>query len=194
VNIRKFVTGAVVAAALAATAACGGDESNVPPVPTAAATSATAETTGTATGADSEMTNPNKVPSVSALNDMLQSALDPKVKPADKVQLVEGSEVDPDLFKELVKAKKDNPDVTYEIKRPILKDGPKRAKVKVEVKLPDNPPTKIDASIVFDDGRWKLSKQTVCPLLAQAEVESPLCADSSSSKAKKPSTSKKVAD
>ena len=76
-NIRKFVTGAVVAAALAATAACGGDESNVPPVPTAAATSATAETTGTATGADSEMTNPNKVPSVSALNDMLQSALDP---------------------------------------------------------------------------------------------------------------------
>lgn len=187
-NIRKLVTGVVVAGALAATAACGGnDDSNLPPVPTATAS----ETTGaasTATGGEAEMTNPDKIPSVDALNEMLQKALDPDIKPADKVELVEGSEVDPDLFKELVKAKKDNPDVTYEIKRPILKDGPKRAKVKVEVKLPDNPPTKIDASIVFDNGRWKLSKQTVCPLLEQADVSSPLCTDSSSSKAKKPTT------
>ncbi|ALG85133.1 hypothetical protein [Gordonia phthalatica] len=190
-NIRKLASGIVIAGVLATTAACGGgDDSNLPPVPTAAA-SETATTTA-ATGSESEMTNPNKVPSVEALNEMLQKALDPSIKPADKVELVEGSEVDPALFKELVKAKKDNPDVTYKIKKPILKDGPKRAKVKVEIKLPDNPPTKIDASIVFDNGRWKLSKQTVCPLLSQTDVKSPLCADSSSSKAKKPSTSKKA--
>lgn len=192
-NIRKFVTCAVVAAALATTAACGGDDSNLPPVPTATATaSETGAQTTAATGSEAEMTNPNKVPGVAALNEMLQKALDPAIKPADKVDLVEGSEVDPNLFKELVKAKKDNPDVTYEIKKPILKDGPKRAKVKVEVKLPDNPPTKIDASIVFDNGRWKLSKQTVCPLLGQTDVKSPLCTDSSSSTAKKPTTSKKA--
>ena len=190
-NIRKLASGVMIAGVLAATAACGGDDGgNLPPVPTAPASDSAAATSG-ATGADAEMTNPDKVPSVGALNDMLQKALDPAVKPADKVELVEGSEVDPALFKELVKAKKDNPDVTYKIKKPILKDGPKRAKVKVEVKLPDNPPTKIDASIVFDKGRWKLSKQTVCPLLSQADVKSPLCADSSSSKAKKPSASKK---
>lgn len=190
-NIRKLAGGFVIAGVLATTAACGGsNDSAVPPVPTAPST--TTSTTAAATGADAEMTNPNKVPSVAALNDMLQKALDPSIKPADKVELVEGSEVDPALFNELVKAKKDNPHVTYQIKKPILKDGPKRAKVKVEIKLPDNPPTKIDASIVFDNGRWKLSKQTVCPLLGQTDVKSPLCADSSSSKAKKPSTSKKA--
>ncbi|MBM7367129.1 hypothetical protein [Gordonia hydrophobica] len=189
-NIRKLVTGVVVAGALAATAACGGnDDSNVPAVPTATAS----ETSAAATTGDAAMTNANQVPSVDALNEMLQQALDPDIKPADKVDLVEGSEVDPDLFKQLVKAKKDNPDVTYAIKKPILKNGPNRAKVKVEVKLPDNPPTKIDASIVYDNGRWKLSKQTVCPLLSQAEVSSPLCADSSSSTTKKATSSTKKA-
>lgn len=180
-NIRKFVTGAVLAGALAATAACGGNSnSDLPPVPTASAT-ATSATTSAATGTEAEMTNKNQVPGVEALNGMLQTALDPKIKPADKVDLVEGSQVDPNLFNELVKAKKDNPDVTYEIKKPILKDGPNRAKVKVEVTLPNNPPTKIDASIVFDNGRWKLSKQTVCPLLQQADVKSPLCVDTGAS-------------
>ncbi|MGB3303213.1 hypothetical protein [Gordonia sp. (in: high G+C Gram-positive bacteria)] len=188
-KIRKFVTGAVIAGAVAATAACGGNDAVTPPVPTATSSSAAATTA--ATGTEAELTNPKKVPSVAALNDMLQEALDPSIKPADKVQLVEGAEVDPDLFKELVKAKKDNPDVTYQIKRPVQKAGPNRAKVKVEIKLPNNPPTKIDASIVFDDGRWKLSKQTVCPLLSQADVKSPLCAETgSSTKKKAPSTSK----
>lgn len=188
-KIRKFVTGAVIAGAVALTAACGGSDSSAPPVP-ASSTSSAAATTSAATGTDAEMTNAKKVPSVAALNDMLQQALDPSIKPADKVQLVEGSEVDPNLFKQLVKAKQDNPGVTYEIKRPVLKAGPNRAKVKVAITLPGNPPTKIDASIVYDNGRWKLSKQTVCPLLSAAEVKSPLCTDGSSTSKKAPSTSK----
>ncbi|AUH68781.1 MULTISPECIES: hypothetical protein [Gordonia] len=191
-NIRRIVTGAVLAGAIAATAACGGnDNSDAPPVPSAT-TSSAAATSSAATGTEAEMTNPNKVPGVAALNDMLQKALDPNIKPAAKTDLVEGSEVDPNLFTQLVKAKKENPDVTYEIKKPILKAGPNRAKVKVEVKLPNNPPTKIDASIVFDNGRWKLSKETVCPLLSQTDVQSPLCV-SPSSKAKSATSSKKAA-
>lgn len=188
-KIRNFVTGAVVAAAVAATAACGSDDggSDLPPVPTAESSSSASD--GGSSG--DPMTDSSKVPSVKALNEMLQTALDPDVKPAEKTELVEGSEVDPKLFDQLVKASEDNPDVTYKIKPPVTKNGPNKAKVKVEVKLPDNPPQPIDAAIVFDKGRWKLSKSTVCPLLSANDVKTPLCADgdddSSSTTSKKKS-------
>ena len=84
-----------------------------------------------------------------------------------KVDLVEGAEADPDLFNQLVKVAKENPDVTYVIQKPIRSNGPKRATFKVMVTIPGNQPAPIAASIVFDDGRWKLSTETVCPLLAQ---------------------------
>lgn len=189
-KIRNFVTGAVVAAAVAATAACGSDDSgsDLPPVPTAEASTSAAEG-GTSSSSD-PMTDSSSVPNVKELNGLLEKALDPKVKPAQKTELVEGSEVDPKLFDELVKAAKDNPDVTYKIKPPVTKNGPNKAKVKVEVKLPDNPPQKIDAAIVFDQGRWKLSKSTVCPLLSANDVKTPLCADDSSSSTAKSSKKK----
>lgn len=190
-KIRKFMVVGAVAAMVSVTAACGSDDNNLPPVPTASATSADA--TADADGAESsslqaQLSDEKKRPSVEALNEMLSIALDPDVPSDDKTELVEGSEVDPDLFNQLVKVAEDNPDVTYEIKKPVVGAGPKRASVKVEVKLPDNPPTKIDAAIVYEDGRWKLSKSTVCPLLAAGEVKTPLCDDGASAGA---STSKK---
>ncbi|GAA4679110.1 hypothetical protein [Gordonia humi] len=190
-KIRNFVTGAVVAAAVAATAACGSDDgsNDLPPVPTADSSTTSAAADSSAAADADPLTDAKKVPNVAALNEMLDTALDPKVKAADKTDLVEGSEVDPALFNQLVKAVKDNPDVTYKIKPPVTKNGPNKAKVKVEVKLPDNPPTKIDAAIVFDNGRWKLSKSTVCPLLQANDVKSKLCADSSATE----TTSKKKA-
>ncbi|WP_132991541.1 hypothetical protein [Gordonia zhaorongruii] len=188
-KIRKFMTGAVVAAAVAATAACGSDDSaDLPPVPTAASSEA-ASSNGSGSPED-ELTNAKDVPSVDALNNMLETALDPKVKASEKTELVEDSSVDPKLFDKLVKAVEDNPEVTYKIKRPVTSNGPKKANVKVEVKLPDNPATKIDASIVYDNGRWKLSKNTVCPLLTSNDVKTPLCpSDSDSSKSSKKKSS-----
>ncbi len=183
-KIRNFVAVAVVAAAVATTAACGSDDSGVPPVPTATSSSA-AQTSTPATGSDAEMTNANKVPSVAALNDMLTKALDPKVKSADKVDLIEDAQKDPTIFDKLVKAKKENPKVTYRIKAPVTKNGPKKAKVKVLVKIPGNPANPIDASIVYDNGRWKLSKATVCSLLTMSDTKSPLCPTTSASTSKK---------
>ena len=184
-KIRNIVTGAVVAAVVATTAACGSDDSaSAPPVPQVQSSAAGASSTDSSAGGD-EMTNAKKVPSVGALDDMLQKALDPKIKPADKTELVEGSEVDPALFTKLVKAAQDNPDVTYKIKRPVLPNGPKKASVKVEIKLPDNPATKFDAAIVYDKGHWKLSKSTVCPLLTSQNVKTPLCPSDSKSTTKK---------
>lgn len=179
-KFRKYLMVGIVAAAVSATAACGSDSSNDLPVVTSKATT-TAAASASAGSIEDQLTDPNTRPSVEALNDMLQQALDPDIPAKQKTQLVEGSEVDPSLFTQLVKAKEENPDVTYKIKKPVVGNGPKRASVKVEVKIPDNPPTKLDASIVFDNGRWKLSKETVCPLLTAYEVESPLCADPSAS-------------
>lgn len=191
VKFRKFLMVGAVAAAVAATGACSGDDSNaLPPVPTA--TAATSATTSAAAddSYEAQITNGKQRPDVTVLNEMLQKALDPKIPAKDKTELVEGSQVDPDLFNQLVKAAKDNPDITYEIKKPVISAGPNRASVKVEVRIPDNPPTKIDASIVYEDGRWKLSKQTVCPLLTANDVETALCADESAGAA---SSSKKSA-
>lgn len=186
-KFRKFVMVGVTAAAVAATAACGGgdDDSGLPEVTTSSSASTAADD-----GLDAQLTNASKRPSVEVLNEMLQKALNPKIPAADKTSLVEGSEVDPDLFDQLVTVAEDNPDVTYEIKRPVISDGPRKAKVKVEVKLPDNPPTKVDAAIVYDNGRWKLAKSTVCPLLSSGDVKSPLCADETTGSSKK-TTSKK---
>ncbi|MAU81135.1 hypothetical protein VX037_11190 [Gordonia sp. Z-3] len=168
----KIVTAALIAGAVASVAACGSDDSDVPEVPTVS--SATAAASGEGGGVN----DPDTQPSVAVLNQMLEEALDPNVPNSEKTELVEGSAADPAIFDELVKAKQDNPDVTYEIFPPVIPAGPNKATVKVQVKLPDNPPTKLDASIVYVDGRWKLSRDTVCPLISANNVQTPMCTDS----------------
>ena len=190
---RKFLVIGSVAAMLSVTAACGSDDNALPPVPPAPSS-----TSAAAGGEDSDLvaqlSNAKKRPTVDALNEMLAMALDPDVPAADKVDLVEGAEADPKLFDQLVKVAKENPDGSYEIKKPVVGNGPKRASVKVEVKLPDNPPTMIDAAIVYDDGRWKLAKSTVCPLLEAGDVKSPLCADQGTTKSKSAKSTSKSAN
>ncbi|MFW0787103.1 hypothetical protein AAFP35_21610 [Gordonia sp. CPCC 206044] len=168
----KIVTAALIAGAVASVAACGSDDSDVPEVPTMTSTTAAAAGSG-------DVTDANTKPSVATLNQMLTKALDPNVPNSEKTQLVEGSEADPAVFDKLVAAKKDNPDVTYEIFPPVISSGPNKATVKVQVKLPDNPATKLDASIVYVDGRWKLAKDTVCPLVTANNVTTPMCSSSS---------------
>ncbi|AZG43725.1 hypothetical protein [Gordonia insulae] len=178
----KIVTAALIAASVASVAACGSDDSDVPSVPTVSSAAASADSSGEAGG----VTDPNQRPSVATLNQMLNQALDPSVPNSEKTELVEGSSADPKIFDELVKAKQDNPDVTYEIFPPVIPAGPNKATVKVQVKLPDNPPTKLDASIVYVDGRWKLSRDTVCPLITANNVTTPMCSDSAASTSKAP--------
>nr|WP_202422026.1 hypothetical protein [Gordonia sp. SID5947] len=161
----------MIAASVASVAACGSDDSDVPDVPTVSSAASSAD----AGGSSDDVTDPNKRPSVETLNAMLTKALDPNVPNSEKTELVEGSSADPTVFDKLVKAKQDNPDVTYEIFPPVIPDGPNKATVKVQVKLPDNPPTKLDAGIVYTDGRWMLSSATVCPLITANNVTTPMC-------------------
>ncbi|WP_199832514.1 hypothetical protein [Gordonia iterans] len=190
---RKFVMAGAIAALALVPVACGSDD-NLPPVPQAASATESDSAVAQEQGLEAELSNGTKRPSIEALNEMLQMALDPKIPSKDKTELVEGSEVDPKLFDQLVEVAEDNPDVTYTIMKPVISNGPNRASVKFEIRIPDNPPTKIDASIVYDQGRWKLSKQTVCPLLSAQKVKTPLCEDeASSSSAKKSTTAKRSA-
>ncbi|GED98257.1 hypothetical protein [Gordonia crocea] len=176
----KIVAGMLAAGLALSVTACGGggDDDGLPPMsPVSSETTTTTTTESNAAGKYdiSGVTNPKKRPTVKTLNQMLDMALDPSVPNTEKTKLVEGSEKDPDVFDKLVQARKENPDATYKIFPPVIPAGPKKATVKVQLKIGDNPPVKAEAGIVFVNGRWKLAKNTVCPLLSGNNVKTPMC-------------------
>ncbi|WP_232718201.1 hypothetical protein [Gordonia metallireducens] len=154
-------------------AACGGDDSDAPPAPTL---TSTADAGAAGGDTESEITNGSKPPSIAALNELVDTAVDPKIPSKDKIVLVEGSEKDPAIFDELVKARAENSDVDWVLVNPVISAGPNKARVKVRIETAGNPPTNAESTIVFDDGRWKLSQETVCNLLGLYQVKSPMCA------------------
>ena len=83
------------------------------------------------------------------------------------------------VFDELVKARAENSDVDWVLVNPVISAGPNKARVKVRIETAGNPPTNAESTIVFDDGRWKLSNETVCNLLGLYQVESAMCAPAS---------------
>ncbi|MGZ8180208.1 hypothetical protein ACXVUM_19990 [Williamsia sp. SKLECPSW1] len=171
-KLQKILTaGLAVVAALTFTAACSdGSDGAVDNGPaTSSATSTTTDNGGTS------VTDPSTPPSAATLNALLTKALDPNVPASDKTDLVQGSEADPQLFDKLVKAKEDLQGVTYQLVPPVIASGNGQATVKVKVKLPNVPEQTIDAAIVYDQGKWKLAKTTVCPLLAANNVQSAMC-------------------
>ena len=171
---RKFLGATMIAAALmTGVAACGGDDSDAPPVPTA---TSTADAGAAGGDTESEITNGSKPPSITALNELVDTAVDPKIPSKDKIVLVEGSEKDPAIFDELVKARAENSDVDWVLVNPVISAGPNKARVKVRIETAGNPPTNAESTIVFDDGRWKLSNETVCNLLGLYQVKSAMCA------------------
>lgn len=171
---RKFLGATMIAAALMTTvAACGSDDSDAPPAPTLTST------TAAASGDGSEITDGSNPPSIAALNEMVDQAVDPDIPRAEKVELVEGSEKDPAIFDELVKARAENSNVDWVLVNPVISAGPNKARVKVRIETAGNPPTNAESTIVFDDGRWKLSNETVCNLLGLYQVESAMCAPAS---------------
>lgn len=189
-RFAKFVAAAaMVGAATTTLVACSSGSDDAPIVPPLSSTTAATTTSSTAVSADgiTGVTDPNKRPTVAVLNKMLEKALDPTAPASERTLLVQGAEADPQVFAKLDKAVKENPGVTYKIYPPVIPAGPKKANVKVQVKLPDNPATKLEASIVFDEGRWKLANSTVCPLLTANNVKSAMCPASSSTSAPKPS-------
>ncbi|MFT4201192.1 MAG: hypothetical protein QM634_10725 [Gordonia sp. (in: high G+C Gram-positive bacteria)] len=176
-KLPKIVAGAVIAGMALSVAACGGGDSDAPELPPL---SSSVESSAPAPAAAGNyhltgVTDPKRPPKIAVLNEMLQMALDPSVPNSEKTKLVEGSERDPGVFDKLVQARKENPDATYKIFPPVIPAGPRKATVKVQVKIGDNPPAKAEAGIVFVGGRWKLARSTVCPLVTGNNVRTAMC-------------------
>ena len=171
-KLQKIMTaGLAVVAALTFTAACSdsSDGATEDAAPTSSATSSATDAGG------GSVTDPSQPPSAATLNGLLEKALNPDVPSSQKTDLVQGSSADPQLFDKLVKAKQDNPTVTYKLVPPVIATGNGQATVKVQVKLPNVPEQTVDAAIVYDQGKWKLAKTTVCPLLLANNVQSAMC-------------------
>lgn len=172
-KLQKILTaGLAVVAALTFTAACSDSNNDGATDNDPATSSATSSTTEAGGGT---VTDPSQPPSAATLNGLLEKALNPDVPSSQKTDLVQGSSADPQLFDKLVKAKQDNPTVTYKLVPPVIATGNGQATVKVQVKLPNVPEQTVDAAIVYDQGKWKLAKTTVCPLLLANNVQSAMC-------------------
>jgi hypothetical protein len=171
-KLRKFVTAGIALCAFVSIAACSDDGGSDDPTTPAV-------TSSTDSGGSTEVTDPKKPPNAATLNALLETALDPNVPNSEKTELVEGSDADPALFDKLVEGKEANPEVTYEIVAPVRPAGTNQAKANVKINFPDQPQTQVEALITYVDGRWKLSKTTVCLLLSGANVKSPMCPASS---------------
>ena len=171
-KLRKFVTAGVALCAFVSIAACSDDGGSDDPTTTTTTTSVADPSGSTAPGG---LTDPKKPPTAAALNDMLTVALDPNIPNTEKTELVEGSDADPEIFDKLIAGMKANPDVTYEIVAPVRPAGANQAKANVKINFPDQPQTQVEALIAYNEGRWKLSKTTVCLLLSGANEKSPMC-------------------
>jgi hypothetical protein len=174
-KLRKFVTAGVALCAFVSIAACSDDGGSDEPTTTTTTTTVADPSGSTSVGGNKDLTDPKKPPTAAALNTMLVTALDPKIPNTEKTELVEGSDADPEIFDKLIAGMKANPDVTYEIVAPVRPAGANQAKANVKINFPDQPQTQVEALIAFNEGRWKLSKTTVCLLLSGANEKSPMC-------------------
>ena len=176
-KLRKFVTAGVALCAFVSIAACSDDGGSSDPTTTTTTTTTTDAGPSGSSGAVSAdgLTDPKKPPTAAALNTMLVTALNPDIPNTEKTELVEGSDADPEIFDKLIAGMKANPDVTYEIVAPVRPAGANQAKANVKINFPDQPQTQVEALIAYNEGRWKLSKTTVCLLLSGANEKSPMC-------------------
>jgi hypothetical protein len=162
-KLRK--TGRIAIAGLAAVAAlslsaCGSDDSQTtPPKPSKASTSAVA--------------NPNlpQVPTAADLNAALVRALDPSVPGAEKLELVQGAQADPELPSRLAEAAKGaNAQVTV---TEVTSFGDSvNAKAKFVINGQENV---VDVPFVAEDGKWKVEKSWACTMLTNLGQQSVAC-------------------
>lgn len=174
-KLRKFVTAGVALCAFVSIAACSDDGGSDDPTTTTTTTSVADPNSSASPGDGGGLTDPKKPPTAAALNTMLETALNPDIPNTEKTELVEGSDADPEIFDKLIAGMKANPDVTYEIVAPVRPAGANQAKANVKINFPDQPQTQVEALIAYNEGRWKLSKTTVCLLLSGANEKSPMC-------------------
>ncbi|MFC9895544.1 hypothetical protein ACFVMC_17820 [Nocardia sp. NPDC127579] len=160
---RIAIAGLALAAALSLTA-CGSDDKKDASPAKSSTTSAAAVTTRAA--------NLPPVPTKEELNAQLQKALDPNVPNAEKLEMVQGAEADPELPSRLAQA-------AQQAGASAVVTGVSEFGDTISAKATitfNGQASEADVPFVAEDGKWKVQKQWACNLLQLANIQSVACA------------------
>ncbi|GAB6920902.1 hypothetical protein JCM9803A_13520 [Rhodococcus erythropolis] len=168
-KLQKMTVAAVAIAAALTMTACGSDDKTDSPT-------TTSKTTTTTTASDSTDAPVALLPTAPELNAKVAQALDETVPAADKVNLVQGAEADPELINQVAAAAK-AAGAQVEILDPVTDTGSETAAASLNIVVNGQPLQQgLQASFVYEDGVWKLSKTTACQIVGVAGLTSPACA------------------
>lgn len=158
-----MVAGFALAATLAMTACSSSDSDS----------GDTAATTAVTTTQD--MAAPGDlppVPTAADLNASLMRGFDPAVPLDEKVRLVQGAEVDPELINKVAEAARVNNAVVNVDNVTDLGNGTLSANATMTIGEQVNP---MVFTFIAQDGIWKLSQQDACNIVNLAQIQSPAC-------------------
>lgn len=163
-KLRKITVAAVAIAAGLTMTACGSEETTTSPTTTAKTTTTTVDSSTV------------ELPTSAELNALLVKGLDESVPLAERAELVEGAESDPELMNQVAAAAK-SANAQVEILDPVIDTGSDTASASLNIVINGQPlASGAQASFVNVDGVWKLSKTTACAILPVANLTSPACA------------------
>ncbi|MFR9753116.1 hypothetical protein ACL02S_19055 [Nocardia sp. 004] len=157
---RIAIAGLAMVAALGMTACSSDDTDNE-----------SAATTSTSVKAATTTVELPPTPTVAELNADLARALDPSVPASEKLDKVQGAEVDPELPDRLAKAAAGS-DVKIVVTDVVPFGDSVTAKATFIVNGQENV---VDVPFVVDNGKWKIQQLWACNMLTQLGEQSPAC-------------------
>lgn len=113
-------------------------------------------------------------PTVADLNAELQKALDPSVPNAEKLDMMQGVQADPNLPNLLADAYKQN-NATITVTG-VTDLGNGTITADAQASLNGGAPQQAVVPFVAEDGKWKVQKEWICNALSLANQTSPACA------------------
>lgn len=159
-----MVAGFALAATMAMTA-CSSSDSGSSETTTTTPVAVTTEEAAPATDLP-------PVPTAADLNAELARGFDPNVPLEEKVRLVEGAEIDPELINKVADAARINNAVVNIDQVTDYGDGTLLANGTLTINEQANP---LVMTFLAQDGVWKLSQQDACNIVNLAQIQSPAC-------------------
>ncbi|RJO69152.1 hypothetical protein D5S18_31290 [Nocardia panacis] len=156
---RIAIAGLAILAALSMTA-CGDDDKK-----------SAAKPAKTTTSVKAAASNLPPTPSAAELNTELQRALDPAVPVAEKLEMVQGAQADPELPVRLSEAYK-QVNAKVEVTDVTAFGDTVNAKAKFSLNGQENI---VDVPFVAENGKWKVQKTWACQMLSLANLQSVAC-------------------
>ncbi|MCZ9308336.1 hypothetical protein ACUY3K_04400 [Corynebacterium uberis] len=159
-KLTRFTAAAVASTALAlGMVACSGDGSSDSSETATSSADSKAPTSAAAAAA---------LPAAAELNDILTIASDPNRPLEEKLATVQGGETAPELFEVMAHSKQES-GADFHVVDPVLPDMvPNSVLTTIIFTRPDQPDQQADnVRFVFEDNRWKLSKDWACTLVSQ---------------------------